>query len=783
MVRIALPALATSWFLQHADSSLLLAMPAVVWALAALLSWCLLGPSAAVAALAAGWTLSGAAALNEARIPAEISGRDVVLRGVICDFPVAGERVLRFVLQPERDGLAAWTQRPLQLSWYEHAPGLRPGERWELKLRLRAPRGLRNPGAFDFERWLYVRGMAGSGYVRPSRLNRQLAPAGHACGVAALRGRLATSIEQALGTHPAIGYILGVTVGATQRLTAADWELLRRTGTTHLLAISGSHITMVALPFLLLGPLLVRLAPPLARWPRATLVPALVVAAAYAMLAGFAVSTVRALIMLAVGMLMMWRRQRVEGVDLLAAAALLVLLLDPPAVVSAGFWLSFLAVAWLFVVAVQAGRDPGEVPPPGGRGVSHLRPALKALVQTQFVLALGLAPLTLAWFQQVSLVAPLANLIAVPVFGFLIVPAALLGMVLAAVHASSGSTLLWVAAEITRALLALLQVAADLPFVTWQPPAAGWMPLLFLSGGAFLLCWPRPLPLRGLAPVLFLPLMFGLDRKVPALRVTAFDVGQGLAVLVETPRHALLYDAGPAYGVRDAGESIVVPALRHMGVSGLDVVMISHHDQDHAGGAAAVLGAFPAARLMAPEPGDLPATRFTPCRVGQSWSWDEVRFTLLGPDSDAAAHSGNDGSCVLLIDGPGGSVLLPGDIGRRREERLARDGMLTAVDLVLASHHGSRSSSAAALVEAVHPRFVVFSAGHRNRWGFPAVEVRERWAATGACLLDTAGSGALGFAAGAGDQLRLVRRERIDAAHLWSADVVHSPPCTVGGQP
>lgn len=783
MVRIALPALAASWFLQHADSSLLLAVPAVVWALAALLSWCLLGPPGAAAVLAAGWTLSGAAALNEARIPAELGGQDVVLRGVICDFPAAGERVVRFVLQPEGDGLAAWSGRPLQVSWYETAPTLRPGERWELKLRLRAPHGLRNPGAFDFEHWLYVRGMAGSAYVRPSRLNRQLAPAGHACSVAALRGRLAASIERALGSHPAIGYILGITVGATQRLTAGDWELLRRTGTTHLLAISGSHITMVALPFLLVAPLLVRVAPPLARWPRATLVPALVAAAAYAMLAGFAVSTVRALIMLAVGMLMMWRRQRVEGIDLLAAAALLVLLLDPPAVVSAGFWLSFLAVAWLFVVAVQAGRGPGDEPPRGRHGVMRLLAALKALVLTQCVLGLGLAPLTLAWFQQLSLVAPLANLIAVPAFGILIVPAALLGMVLSTVHAPSGSMLLWVAAEVMRALLALLRVAADLPFAIWQPRAAGWVVLLSLGGGAFLLCWPRPLPLRALAPVLFLPLMFGIDRRVPALRVTAFDVGQGLSVLVETPRHALLYDAGPAYGVRDAGESVVVPALRHMGVSGLDVVMISHHDQDHAGGAASVIEAFPAARLMAPEPGELQARHFTPCRAGQSWSWDEVRFTLLGPDSAAVARSGNDGSCVLLIEGPGGSVLLPGDIGRRREEQLARAGVLTAVDLVLAAHHGSRSSSAAALVDALRPRFVVFSAGHRNRWGFPAAEVRERWAGTGACLLDTAGSGALGFAAGAEGHLRLVRRERIDAAHLWSSDVVRASPCAQIGQP
>lgn len=782
MVRIALPALASAWFLQYADSGLLLALPAVVWAAAALLLWCLYGVPAAVLAIVAGWTLSSAAVLIAERVPEEIAGRDVLLRGVVCDFPTSAERALRFTFQPESDGITAWTGRQLQLSWYEHAPPLRPGERWELKLRLRPPRGLRNPGAFDFEHWLYVRAMAGSGYVRPSRLNRQLPPAGHVCGVAALRGRLAALIENTLGAHPATGYVLGVTVGAAQRLTAADWDLLRRTGTTHLLAISGSHISMVALPFLLAGPLLVRVVPQLARWPRATLTPALFAAAGYALLAGFAVSVVRALVMLALAMLMMLRRQRVEGIDLLAAAALLVLALDPAAVMSASFWLSFLAVVCLFVAAVRGARSAD-----GARAVedrwSRLRQATTGLVHVQLIIGLGLAPVTLAWFQQVSLVAPLTNLIAVPVFGILIVPAALLGSALVVPLPWLGSVLLWLAAEVTSALLRVLRVAAELPWAVWQPPAVEPAGLLFFVLGAVLLCWPRPLPLRWLAPVLFLPLIFGIERRVPTLRVTAFDVGQGLAVLVETRRHALLYDTGPAYGVRDAGESVVVPALRHAGVARLDIVMVSHHDQDHAGGAATVLAAFPATRLMAPEPGRLQAARFTPCRAGQSWTWDGVRFTLLGPDSASSARTDNDGSCVLHIDGPGGSVLLPGDIGRQREAQLAHRGLLSVVDLVLAPHHGSRSSSAAALVEATQPRFVVFSAGYRNRWGFPALEVQERWADAGSCLLDTAGSGALTFAGDQDGRLRLARRERIDAAHLWSAGVVHAPPCAATGQP
>ena len=555
---------------------------------------------------------------------------------------------------------------------------------------------------------------------------------------------------------------------------------MRRSGTTHLLAISGMNIAMVAAPFLLAGPLLGRAWPRLAGRPHAGVIPALLAAAGYTALSGFAVSTVRALVMLTVAAALALRRRRSGGSDLLGAAAIAALVVDPAAIVSASFWLSFLAVAWLFVAsaptvpgAERRGPDPGAA----RRWLRRLGAAGISLTRVQIVLGLGLAPLTLAWFQQVSLVAPLTNLIAVPVFSFAVMPLTLLGAALVVPAPAAGAVLLRAAADVVNHLLALLRVAAEPGFAVWEPPFASQAVLAVAGCAAVVLCWWRPVPLRPLALALLLPVAAGVGIPAAQLRVTVMDVGQGLAVLVETAHHALLYDAGPAYRLRDAGESVVVPVLRHAGVRRLDALMISHDDQDHRGGAGTVLKAYPHARLIAPDRSGLPAEDYQPCEAGLAWEWDGVRFRVLSPDMASRWQSDNDGSCVLRIEAPRASVLLPGDIERRREEELAASGLLHATDLVLAPHHGSRSSSSAALVRGTSPRFVVFSAGYLNRWGFPATEIMRRWSEAGACLLDTAASGALVFSTRADGTLQLARRERVDGAHLWTVGAATPAAC------
>jgi competence protein ComEC len=771
----ALAAVFAAWLVQQVAAPSLLALPAVCWAGGALLGWCLGGVRLALPLLAAGWTLSVAGAQLAARLPVDLSGRDIVVRGVVCELPVRDPQLLRFVLEPQASSLWPWRAARLHLAWYDDAPLLRPGERWQLRLRLRLPRGLRNPGGFDFEQWSYVRGIAATGYVRASVLNRRLGPdGGGGCAIDALRERLAQRIAAALDGHPSTPWVLGVTIGAAQGLAPADWELMRRTGTTHLLAISGFNIAMVVAPLLLLSPMLARLLPWSCHWPWLRLVPVWLAAAAYTALAGFAVSTLRALAMLLLAGLMSARRQRLAGSELLAAAALVLLATDPATTVTAGFWLSFMGVAWLFL----ATRPDHGAGPPGCSGrAQQLWRATTDLGRAQCVLGLGLAPVSLAWFGQLSFVAPLVNFLAVPLFSLVIIPCALLGTVLLGLAPGAAKPLLAIAADVIGVLREGLQLAVAWAPDLWMPPMPAPLSLAAALLGAVLASWWRPAPLRALAPLLFLPLIAGLPARVPTLRVTVLDVGQGLAVLVQTARHTLIYDTGPAYRQRDAGESVVLPALRHAGVRAPDVLVVSHHDQDHAGGAPALLDAYPKLRVLAPDRGRLQAGRFEPCEEGQSWSWDGVHFSMLSPGADHRARSENDGSCVLRVATAAASLLLPGDIGRGREALLARQGLLAPADLVVAPHHGSRTSSGEDLVAGTRPRYVVFAAGHRNRWGFPAEAVRQRWAESGACLLETAARGALRFEAHADGPLQLVRSERIDAARIWTLDVDRQPPC------
>ncbi len=778
MFWLSLAALAAAWLLQQLDARPLLDVPAPAWVAVAVLLRCLVGARAALILLAAAWALCRAGWQFEGRLPEYLANRDVVVRGVVCDFPRADAEAVRLMLEREPDAGLAGVPERIHLSWYEHPPALEPGQRWQLRVRLKPPRGLANPGGFDFEQWLYLRGIGASGYVRPSRLNRPLPARWAACPVGSVRGFLARRMEEALGAHPAAGYVLGVAVGATHRLTEADWNILRRTGTTHLLAISGMNIAMVAAPFMLFGPLLARLWPRLAGRLFPGLLPALLAATVYTALAGFAVSTVRALVMLTVAAALRLCRRRTGGGDVLGAAALVVLVIDPPAVVSASFWLSFLAVAWLYLATAPQDR---ATPAPHATPAwwRRLAAAGVTLTRAQLVLGVGLAPITLAWFRQVSLIAPLTNLVAVPVFSVAIMPLSLAGVALVAPFPRAGGVLLRLAADVAAMLVALLRYAADAAYSVWEPPYTANAVLAVAAGGAVVLCWRRPVPVRMLALGLLLPALVGIPAAGVQLRVTVMDVGQGLAVLVQTARHALLYDAGPAYRLRDAGESVVLPVLRRAGVARLDAVVISHDDQDHRGGIASVLAVHRRTLVIAPQRSMLALHATGSCTAGLAWEWDGVRFRVLSPA--APGKSDNDDSCVLRIEAPHGSVLLPGDIERRREEELARRGVLRPADLVLAPHHGSRSSSSGSFVRATHPRFVVFSTGYLNRWGFPAAEVVRRWREAGACQLDTATAGAIVFTTGGDGSLRLERRERVDGAHLWSHATGAKITCALPG--
>ena len=386
----------------------------------------------------------------------------------------------------------------------------------------------------------------------------------------------------------------------------------------------------------------------------------------------------------------------------------------------------------------------------------------------QWGIALGLLPLTLFLFQRVALAAPLANLVAIPWVGFLVVPLTLLGSVLVLMWPAAGDALLQAAEACLSLLWTVLERIASLDFLLWVRPAPPlWTVAAACVGVAWLMA-PRGVPGRWVGAVWVLPLVL-IRPEAPAegaVRMTLLDVGQGLAAVVQTRQHVLLYDAGPRFSPRfDAGSAVVVPFLRHAGVKRLDMVVLSHPDNDHLGGADAVVETFDVAGVLTSAPEDLHGVDAHPCRAGQSWRWDGVLFRMLHPPSGVAA-GGNNASCVLHIQAQGGSILLPGDIEREAEVSLVADQRLPPSSVVVAPHHGSRTSSSTVFVQAVQARFALFAAGYRNRFHFPSPSVVERYRAAGGVAANTAEDGAVtAVIDDAGVSLESYRRR---VPHWWS---------------
>ncbi len=697
-------------------------------------------PRAALALALAAWTAAGfARALADAlrweaaALPPALEGRDLVLEGVVAGLPEPRPHGVRFRYRPERvtapgAGRALPVPGELRLAWFGRPPPLAPGERWRLTVRLKRPAGFMNPGGFRYEDWLYRHGFAGTGYVRGgSRLTQ---PQGH--HVDRLRQRLRARLRAALGGHPLTGPLTALALGDRSAMTPGQWATLRATGTGHLMAISGLHVGLVAGLALALAAWCWARVPMLAhRWPARgpAAVAGLAAGGAYAALAGFSVPTQRALVMLAVGLAALaWGRGRAPA-RALGLALIAVLAISPRAVLDPGLWLSFGAVA-LILMALARRPRPGP---------------LWGALRVQTALALGLAPLSLALFQQAPLAGAAANLAAVPWVGLAVVPPLLAGTAALGLELPGGESLVRLAAAALSVLWAGLDWAATLPWVQWLRPAPPPWTVALAAAGAGLALAPRGLPGRALWPAFLVPLLAARPPAPPPGEawITVLDVGQGLAVLVRTRHHALLYDSGGRVGQLDAGAAAVVPFLRQAGVSALDVVMVSHGDLDHRGGLGAVRAALPVGRILTGVPWQV--RDGLPCRAGQAWTWDGVRFEVLHP---AHPLRGNDGSCVLRVRTGAAAALLPGDLEARGERSLLRRAGPQALraDLLVAPHHGSAGASTPAFVAAVRPRWVVHAAGYRNRYRFPRPATVARYAAAGARQLVTGEAGAVRFA-------------------------------------
>ncbi|XKY16315.1 DNA internalization-related competence protein ComEC/Rec2 [Stutzerimonas zhaodongensis] len=683
-----------------------------------------------------GWACLCAHGALDDRLPAEFDGRTFWLEGTVAGLPDVQVGVVRFELvdiSSRHDGLPS----RIRLSWYR-GPALQAGERWRLAAKLKMPRGLVNPNSFDYEAWLLARRIGATGTVK----------AGERISVADGRPAWRDQLRQRLLTVDAYGRsgaIAALVVGDDSGLSTSDWRLLQDTGTVHLMVISGQHVGMLAGLLYGLVALMARwgLWPPRLAWLPSACVLALTGAFAYGWLAGFEVPVQRALVMVA--LVLLWRlRFRHLGVWLpLLIAMNGVLLLDPLVGLQSGFWLSFAAVALLALIF--RGRL-------GAWGWWH------TLGRAQWTMALGLLPVMLALGLPVSLSGPIANLFAVPLVSLLIVPLSLLGTVLLSVP-SVGEPLLTAAGWLLMVLFDALRWLAD-----WQP---AWIPFslppwawLLVAVGVLLVLLPSGVPFRALGLVLLLPLLFPPVSR-PATgqaEVWVFDVGQGLSVLVRTREHALLYDAGPRYGDVDIGERVVSPSLRALGLADLDLMILSHADNDHAGGALAIARSMPVTRTLSGEPQAVAASlNAEACRSGDSWDWDGVRFTLW---QWAKARGGNPSSCVLLVEANGERLLLTGDIDTAAEEALVASGIPLKVQWLLVPHHGSRSSSSTAFIEATTAGGALVSRGLHNAYGHPHPDVVRRLEASGAAIHDTAEQGALQIHLGRFESLRGLREER-----------------------
>ncbi|SEN89944.1 competence protein ComEC [Duganella sp. CF517] len=735
----------------------------------------------------AAWLAHGALS---SQLASADEGRDFTVIGTVDNLPYRFAQGVRFNFAVERvldgsGGAQATMPGPspvpprIALSWYSgfrdqitQVGDVQPGERWQLTVRLQRPHGNANEYGFDYEAWLLEQGVRATGYVRPNQGNRRLESFVFSARnvIEHCRAALRARILAALPDKPYAGVIVALVVGDQRGIDQADWKVFTNTGIGHLVSISGLHITMVAGLFALIAFTLWRHS----FFTRAQLplmlpaqkVAALVgatVALFYVLLAGFGVPAQRTLYMLIVVAVALWLNRIASVSHVLCTALGVVVLLDPWAVLWPGFWLSFGAVAIILYSTVgrtvlrPARPASGDVEPSQAEArpmqtlAARCWQALRIGAHTQYAVTLGLVPLTMLLFAQVSVISPLANAVAIPLISLVVTPLALVGSML---PMSLAGWVLGVAHLLVEWLTICLQWFSALRYAVWRAPTPPLWLFCWAMFGTLWLLAPRGWPARWLGLATWIPLL-AAEPSHPQpgrMTVTAFDVGQGMALLIETSHHRLLYDTGPSYGPEiNAGIRVILPYLRARGIASLNGMIVSHSDIDHAGGALSVLDGLPVdwvlGSLMPDHPIVAAAPRHVQCAAGQAWTWDGVRFEILHPlAASYADHTlkPNARGCTLKITADGKSMLLAGDIEALQESQLvSRDRERLRADVLLAPHHGSGTSSTPDFLKAVNPQAAVFQVGYRNRYQHPKQEVYDRYGEVHIQRLRTDHSGAL----------------------------------------
>ncbi len=689
--------------------------------------------------------LNAAQQVIDARIPAAIAGDSIVIEIEVVDFPSRGASSVSFLAIPFGDERLP---ARIRLSWFEPPVEIHSGDKWRLEVRLRRPRGNRNAGAFDYESWLIRERVAAVGYVVSGRRNHLLKPKA-ADITERVRRRFVSRVVDLVDDAEQAAVLAALVVGTRHLITAAQWDRYARTGTSHLMAISGLHIGLAAggayfVALLVSG--LMRTSGNSRNHLRIAIVSSLLVALLYAQVSGFAVPARRASLMLILAGVALLRSRQPDLLAIISAACIAIAISDPLSTMAPGFVLSFAAVAVLIWIAQR-------------RKVR--------LTTLQLMLLLGLLPLTVIFFDRIAFAALPVNLLAVPLFSFVTVPLSLVGLSLDGPLQPLGDQAILLAARSIALLEKGLTLFAAFDWAAMTVPAlvgAAWL-YLFLPTVWVLLPagWPgRYLAWLGIAAIL----LYVPRKPEPGCAIVdVLDVGQGLAVVVRTHSHVLLYDTGPSFrSGGSAANSVILPYLNSIGIRTIDQLVVSHADLDHAGGVAAIIAAMPVRRILSGEP--LPGVRSVPCRAGQSWSWDGIDFSVLHPPLGSRAE-GNNRSCVLLLGAGEHRVLLSGDIERAAEHRLVRGRSLAPVVAVIVPHHGSRTSSTAPFVQVLRPSVAIVSAAFGNHWGFPKEDVVARWTAVGADVLSTATSGAIELQLCAATGLESITQYRVENRRIW----------------
>ena len=731
------------------------------------------------------FALAGARAshyLQTALNPA-LEGRTLQVVGIVANLPQRNEDSARFRFGVESarelDGTLVQLPPQVLLGWYGHRrhahvghsssedklqpppADLRPGDRWQLSVRLKAPHGHINPHGFDYELWLWDQGLQATGYVRNGAKDLQPQWLGHtwAHPVERLRQRVRSAIDAQVTDRGTAGIVAALLVGDQAAIERGDWDVFRATGVAHLMAISGLHITGLAwLAALCVGWLWRRsdMWSPRTPWslwlpaPMAASACAALVALAYAVFTGWGVPAQRTVWMLGVVTLLRFYGLRWPLMQVWLTVCAVVLALDPWALMQAGFWLSFVAVGVLFASGVQ---EPA----------SSLWAAVRRMWREQWLMSVCLAPLSLLLFHQVSVLGLFANLLAVPWVTLVVTPLCMLGLLM---------PFAWdLAAEALQGLVWLLKAGAGVSWAQWSAPAAP-----FWAGAAALVgmgLWAMRVPmwLRCFGVALVLP-MLSWQTPRPAhgtFELVAADMGQGHAVLLRTATHSLLYDTGPRYSAEtDAGQRVLVPLLRAWGER-LDRIVISHQDSDHSGGAPAVMAMQPQADVLTSMPAEHPLQQLGSmqrCELGQSWVWDGVQFEVLHPSAADYERKlkPNALSCVLRVSAANASAMLVGDIEAAQEQSLVQSGQPLQADWLLVPHHGSATSSTQAFLEAVQPSVAIVQVGYRNRFGHPRPDVLKRYSDLGVQVVQTPRCGASTWRS---EQPNLVDCERNQRTRYW----------------